>query len=193
MNYFSDTRFYKWLVLILVILNIATLSFLWISNNTHSGCRQHEHSDKFKERMHDRNDRFLKKELELNEEQIQLFTDMRQSHFNLMKTKRNEIHSLKKDLFHLVFKDAGQLKIDSLLSAIGTLQMEIEKSNFDHFKLLGEACTPEQQDKLRHVIHGVFMNITHDNSGRDHGKSSSSQRKGKKYRKKMSKEETQTQ
>ncbi len=160
MNYFSDIKLYKWLVIILIIINVLTLSFLWINDNADECVHPKARKEYSKKNAQERNERFLKKELNLTDDQLAQFNTLRSKHFNAVHTKKIEAHLIKEVLFEEVFKDSTNILLkDSLINAIAQKEAELELLNFKHFEALSSVCTPDQQDRLKHVILEVFLNI----------------------------------
>lgn len=96
---------------------------------------------------------FIVKELGFDETQMQEFRKLSKVHFKSMRVLDEESRKLKDELFSGIGdKNFTTRHADSITTLIGQLSKEKELNVFDHFKKVGEICTPEQKTKLDKII-----------------------------------------
>src|SRR4030042_3284859 len=94
MDIFTKNRFTFWTIVILVILNISTISMLWFNQNRRIGA-----SPQIREpRQDQRTLQFLQKELDLTDVQIRQYDQLRQAHAEQTRVLINDIRQSKKDM-----------------------------------------------------------------------------------------------
>jgi Spy/CpxP family protein refolding chaperone len=134
-------RFYKILILILVLMNITTLFFLL------SGPKHHGPPGK--------ND--LVNELEVTGKTKEKILSMQEVHFRdkhkLIETSR-ELHEKLFRSFSDPSKDSSDVR--QIIDDIVENKRETEQMTFDYFKEVNALCTPDQQKKLQELIHEVL-------------------------------------
>jgi Spy/CpxP family protein refolding chaperone len=159
MNYFANIRFYKWLIVILLILNIATLSFTIFSHLPHRPFRELPVNNPVdKEEMHKRNEIFLQRELNLDDEQMNLFRQSRKQHFSAQKELMKKNRMIREELSEAIFQTQfNQNKTDSLITLLGKITIAIETLNAQHFIELRSFCRPDQQQKFGKVFREIIV------------------------------------
>lgn len=98
---------------------------------------------------------FIAQELNLSEEQIIKIMSLRSSHFNQMRELHKQNKELKDRYFALVFED-NEKEVSMILNDMNALNYKIEKLTFDHFKAIKETLTPDQQPKLKSLLHDIL-------------------------------------
>jgi Spy/CpxP family protein refolding chaperone len=141
----KSTRFYKIVISILVIINITTLVFLWLTFNHPMGPPPHP----------GRLD--LVEKLGVEGENRAKIIALQDQHF---KTKDSLIRK-GRDLHERLYRFFNNSKKDStdisqLIDQIVENQRKTEQITFDHFKAISELCTPEQRKLLDEIIHKVL-------------------------------------
>lgn len=134
-----------WLVLILVLLNTATLTKLWL-DKTPIGPKGNRAEG----------EGLFTKELSLNKEQTQQIENLRKAHFQSIEALRSEQHKTRKSL-HAQWQE-GNVKdeVNVLSSKIGDLQRSIEMQTYKHFSSIRLLLTNEQKEKFDAIIHEVM-------------------------------------
>jgi hypothetical protein len=139
MSTLSKPGFLKWLVIVLLLVNAATLAYLYVG-------------DKKKPTPPKRGRDFFEKELGLNAQQkIQhdslhkIFSDKQQAIFARIKV-------LKDSLYFTSNASKDSTLVDYYTQKIGVELTTLEKESFYHFKKVRGICTPEQQIKLDTII-----------------------------------------
>jgi hypothetical protein len=134
-------RFYKIAVVVLVLINIASLSFLWFNRPPHpTKPGAHEISsmlgltgdnkakvDKIEKDHHREKQKLVAKDLKLHNELYQMI--------------------------------GANVDSDSLLIVIDANKKEIEKMTFDYFDEVASYCNDDQKAELRRFVHGAFEQL----------------------------------
>jgi protein CpxP len=153
MDLIKQNKTLTWLVVSLIVVNIAIVSFMWFNRPGETLLppppppKHRAPSDMVK---------FLRNELNLNKNQVEKFNELREQHFTTIDSLGKAMHSIKKQLMDNVFLDE-KINADSLAEQIGILQAEIEIETYDHFIELKEVCGKEQAEKLKKILHGFFL------------------------------------
>ncbi|MBA4313519.1 MAG: hypothetical protein C0417_12920 [Chlorobiaceae bacterium] len=153
MDIFTKNRFTFWTIVILVILNISTISMLWFNQNSRIG-----DSPQLREPKQDqRTLQFLQKELNLTDEQIHQYDQLRQAHGERTRPLVNDIRYSKKEMMDEIFNDEPDtIKAMQISDLIGKKQTELERITFKHFLDLKELCGKEQLGKLQGLMDEFF-------------------------------------
>ena len=149
MDYFTNKRFVIWTIIILVILNLFTLSAFWFTRIFNILPIQPIAMHEFHDINRNQGDKFMEKELNLSEEQKKKFEESREKHHNQSKALHEEIYVLKEQLIDELFStEVDSSKIKTLSEEIGMKQTELEMQNNTHILELKSICNPDQQEKL---------------------------------------------
>ncbi|MDN5204760.1 periplasmic heavy metal sensor [Fulvivirgaceae bacterium BMA10] len=160
MNYFTKNRMMIIAVVILVILNIITISMLWFPRHMRTPAH---HSTKIKKQPNV--ERYLERQLKLSSEQINDFKKLRADHFRESRELIGEIQELKQKMFtHLSSGHDNEAEVDDITRALGQKQAALELATYNHFKALWEICDDTQKKRFDKVIHTVMRRM-HDAHG----------------------------
>jgi Spy/CpxP family protein refolding chaperone len=154
MDFLTKRRLTNLAMIVLVILNLFTLTMLWFHQ--------------LRERLFPpppppdtegpgRVEHFLERELDLTKEQVERFDELRKQHFLRSEAIMEEIHQLKREITEQLFlssPDTG--KVGRLTEEIGSRQAQLERLLFKHFTDLKSACQPEQKRKFETLIHDLM-------------------------------------
>jgi protein CpxP len=152
MDLFTKNRFALISIITLVVLNIFTLTLLWIFH-----FRQPARVQPPFDRRAARVEKFLERRLNLSPEQSTEFKQLRRQHFQESMVVMNEIRELKEKMLDEVFsKDPDSLVVKNLTEQIGNKEAEREWLLFTHFRELRDVCTPEQRVKLEQIFQKIF-------------------------------------
>jgi protein CpxP len=152
MDLFTKNRFAFISIVILVVLNIITLTLLWIFH-----FRQPSRVQPPFDRRAARVEKFLERELNLSSEQSMEFKNLRRQHFEATMVVMDEIRELKEKMMSEVFsKDPDSAVVKNLTEQIGNKEAEREWLLYKHFRELRDVCTPEQQIKLHEIFLKIF-------------------------------------
>ncbi|MCF8307174.1 MAG: periplasmic heavy metal sensor [Ignavibacteriales bacterium] len=155
MNIFTEKKFTSILIILLVILNIGTITLLLLGRPEFPPAHPGDERPRDENRMIAG---LLKMELDFSEEQIRDYFELRSTHSEQVSQLNREIRRLKKEMFDEVLADVSEPEIsDSLLTLSQSKQNQVERLTFKHFLELKKICSPEQQTKLRRIFHRLFI------------------------------------
>lgn len=156
MAIFATKRFIKWTIIILVILNLTTLTMLWIKNNNKDSYKK----PRLPVRGPKESRQFLTRELSLSEEQDRLFKELRHGHRFQGKKIQHQIHKLKREIMEGLFDpDFDNSKLNHLISEIGKKHGELELLTFNHFRELKNVLNTSQRNKFLLLVHDLLRMI----------------------------------
>jgi hypothetical protein len=141
----KTTRFYKLLILVLVILNITTVFFLWKSS---------KHGPPHGPR------KSLVEVLELKGNKASQIKNLEEIHFrdkDALMEKSRRLHENLFKSFNDATKDSADISM--LIDKIVENQREIEQMTFDYFKSVNALCNNGQKEKLHEVIHDALARM----------------------------------
>lgn len=128
-----------WLISILIIANIATLTFFWIGHVKN----QKENSPK----------EFLSKKLNFSESQKNAYFKLAKEHNESAKTIRDQIKIDKENLFQLLKSDTinDSVRNSSAMKVSLSIQ-SLDILTFEHFRKVRAICTEEQKPIFDELI-----------------------------------------
>ncbi|MBP9151960.1 MAG: hypothetical protein KBF73_06725 [Flavobacteriales bacterium] len=138
----TKTRILTILVVVMVLLNAATLAFFLKSN--HRGPRPHGRKEAGPKNM-------VIEKLKFNDAQIAQYEGLIAEH----QLSINKNDSLMFEARHALFVQLSkqdQREIEVQLNTIGRLQKEVENVHFQHFTELKALCTEEQLPAFEELI-----------------------------------------
>lgn len=124
-----------WVVLLLIVMNIVSLSALWIGHTKGPG----------KGRGDGPGGKFLEERLELTRAQITQLRDIREGHFPKMMSLTNDFQEKRKRFHGTLSTGANDSQLDELAAEVGKAQAKIEREIYDHFSQIRAICTEEQK------------------------------------------------
>ena len=170
MNYFSTRRVTTWTIILLILLNLATLAMLWMSHFKQPAAPLPQQGAR-------NTKQFLQHELGLTDDQARQFEELRQQHFQQSKVFVDAIQQLKRELLDEVFASTPNLEtMQNIAEEIGTNQAELETLRYHHFLELKALCQPDQVKKFRALFHEIYPPETHPDPARPPQTGTSEQR-----------------
>ncbi|MCX6258565.1 MAG: hypothetical protein NTW49_11815 [Bacteroidia bacterium] len=149
MDIFKKNKILISIVVILTVLNIASLITLWLMNYRDFHHRLGLPQIPPQELMQ----KFLNNELNLSDKQSDFFRKSGNLHFTRVRNILDSIHEDKKQMFDELFKEhPDTLKIRGLISNIGRKQAEIERVTFNNFLIMKNKCNAVQQLKFKLIF-----------------------------------------
>ncbi|NVN94375.1 MAG: hypothetical protein HXX18_03720 [Bacteroidetes bacterium] len=145
MNYFKEKKFAFWAIVILVVLNVATLSMIWL----HKPPRPFPPPPRSEKLIPD----FVIAELKLNATQQMAFNESEQQQMRKITPLLDSLHQYKQQLFLSAFEnstDTANMKI--MIHQIGLLAEKIDLYTFYHVIELGNICNVEQKQMLKDLF-----------------------------------------
>lgn len=141
MDIFKKNRLTMWVIVLLVVLNLLTISAIWMKN-----------FPRFDKRKSG-GEKFLIEELKLTDDQVEQFRELRDIHFDETKVIHREMNDLRQAITDELFREnPDSAKVAQWAEEVGRMHAAIENARFAHFQALKEICEPEQRDKFRSVM-----------------------------------------
>lgn len=141
-----NNKIVGWLIVLLILANIATLTFFWIGHLKN----QRNHSPK----------EFLAKSLHFSETQKNAYFELAKDHNESANKIREQIKINKEELFQLLKSE----KIDDSIKKNAALKISIsiqalDMLTFEHFKKVRALCTEEQKPKFDELIQKMVNSV----------------------------------
>jgi Spy/CpxP family protein refolding chaperone len=141
-----NNKIVGWLIGLLILANIATLTFFWIGHLKN----QRNHSPK----------EFLAKSLHFSETQKNAYFELAKDHNESANKIREQIKINKEELFQLLKSE----KIDDSIKKNAALKISIsiqalDMLTFEHFKKVRALCTEEQKPKFDELIQKMVNSV----------------------------------
>lgn len=145
MNYFKEKKIAFWTILILIVLNISTLTMIWV----HRPPRHFPHPPRSEKFIPD----FVIAELKLNAIQKEAFEKSEQQQMKKITPLLDSLHLCKQQLFLSSFEDVvDSAKMNVLIQQIGAIAEKIDVITFFHIIELKKNCNQQQQDILKNLF-----------------------------------------
>ena len=147
-----NNKVVAWLIGILILANIATLTFFWIGHFKY----KRDHSPK----------EFLAKNLQFSEAQKNAYFELAKNHNESAKKIRAQIKIDKENFFSLLKNEqiVDSVKNNAALKASLSIQ-SLDILTFDHFKKVRELCTEEQKPKFDDLIQKMVNSVNNPQKG----------------------------
>ncbi|MDE3251965.1 MAG: periplasmic heavy metal sensor [Bacteroidota bacterium] len=151
MNYFSKNRWVGIALLFLVLLNLGTLTTLWLMRPNRMGPPAKAGSGVVD---------FIVQELGFDSAQKKQLILLREEHQQKIREVRRKNRDAK-NVFFALLKDSSlsEEALDKAAIASAAYDAETDKLTFLHFREIRKICTPEQQKKFDLVIQEVLRMI----------------------------------
>lgn len=146
----SKTKLLTILVIILLIINIITLSFFFIKaprNHHPRDFRPKGPSEVIIDRLH------------FDKNQIAQFNNLIEAHQLKIISFDEKINNVKIELYFQLSKPENKYLTDSLLTILAATQKQIEEAHLQHFKEVKNLCRPNQiedYNKLTNDLGDLF-------------------------------------
>lgn len=152
MDWFNQLRLKNTLILLLVMMNLITVSVLWVQTGvTDSG------ENKKRVKQSQESAEMMREELGLSKEQSEKISSLLLEYHAQTKPVNEQMTEMKKQLAERVFLDENDSALAIRLSEqIGMLQKDLELLRFRHFTNIAAVCDSAQKAKLRPVIIQLF-------------------------------------
>jgi Spy/CpxP family protein refolding chaperone len=146
MKILSNIKFLWIIILILIVLNIASITAVWIEERGDEVPVLRERA------MMNRRDHFLKRELNFTDEQQAQFDSFLDKHRNQLESKLEEIRTLREELMGMMRNQEFSTESENIVRQIGEKQSELELMNYQHFKDVMSICNEEQKQMFLETI-----------------------------------------
>lgn len=133
----SKTKLLSYAVIVLIIINIITLSFFIFKGPKQKGERN-ERGPKNSPRE------IIVRKLHFDEDQIAKYDDLIKQHSESVSAIDNKISTLKNSLYKELSNSENKTVTDSLFKQIANNQTKIETLHYNHFLDIKNLCKPDQ-------------------------------------------------
>ncbi len=141
----ENTRFLKITIIVLLVVNIATLVFMWTGRN---GGPRPPHGG-----GPPRIAEYLTEELKLSEEQQKQFKELRDSNHERIQEINEKNGKLHKAYFEMLGASPVDMnKVSLIADSMSAYTKQIELLTFEHFQKVRGMCDPTQQKKFDLII-----------------------------------------
>jgi len=150
------------LVIILAVLNAATLAFIWLQRPAGAGPQKGSGEDPAV---------LLARQLGFSQQQQQQFEELRALHQIQMKIWGDSLKTLKERQYSLLISH-DPVGAGAVIQAIGEVHRQIEQVTFDHFSRALQLCTPQQRQQYEKMLYRAITDIprqTRDQPRNDRG------------------------
>ena len=148
MDIFSQKKLMSRIIIFLVVLNLATLSFFVYKEIAHRGPLLFPKNEAYKDVSS-----ILQKELQLTNKQLEAFNKIRENYFkkevSLKQIIRDEKDQMNVEMFNSKTNDS---LIITLAKSISANEYKMELLRYDQAKELKLVCTPKQQDRFQNLV-----------------------------------------
>jgi len=148
MNFITKNKWLAVAFVLLILINIATLTALWWVKKSLQSEDKPPQGGAIA---------FLIKELQLDSSQQQQLKELRDEHRSATQDTRKKNREAKETFFSLLSKEnITDAEIDQAASVSVQYDAELAKITFDHFKKIKTICTERQKEKFDEIIHQVL-------------------------------------
>jgi len=173
MNFYTRDRKSNWVLIILVILNLALLATIWYPKlnppekvTPTEQKKQEDYDKRYILAEQDRKQRdkrlvgFLKKELNFTRDQVDKFIQLRDEHFQKTIQLRRQVDDLRREMMeHLLDQQPDSSQVEKLAEKMGQKTAELEKAVFYHFIELMGVCDSEQKSKYKSLLREILNQL----------------------------------
>ena len=146
MELLSNKRFLWIIILALLILNIASITTIWVKE-------WNDRSPRIREsRPPIARDHFLKRQLNFSTEQQAEFDTLLSKHRDQLELKADEIRTLREELMSMMRNQEFTSESEDIVRRIGEKQSELELLNYNHFKDVMSICNDEQKQLFMETL-----------------------------------------
>ena len=152
MDVIQQNKFKNQLIIVLLAINLITVSVLWMQVFKKDAPMQKAPESRPGESVN-----LMKQALDLNDGQTKQFEKMQADQLEQSKKYNDHLTELKKQLADELFhKNPDTTLVNSKAKEIGELQSKVEVVRFKQFNKLMAILTPEQKEKLKPVLSDLF-------------------------------------
>ncbi len=152
MDWLKQNMMKNWLIVVLLGLNVLTLSMLWVRMAQTEQPRRREGGTGPQGSLD-----LMRRMLDLDEKQAERVDSVLAAQREESKEYNDRLAARKRELAEDLFTDLSDTSRASAAAAeIGELQSKVEMIRFRHFQELLTLCTPAQREKLKPIVLEVF-------------------------------------
>ena len=144
--------FFRWLTILLIILNLGTIIFYW------AGYFRNQFMNDPRE--------FLSNRLNFTDQQKKEYFILAREHNQNAINLREEIKKRKENLFHLLKSDhvSDSARNDAASKVSQSIQL-LDISTFEHFRKVRAMCTEVQKPKFDDLLEQMFNSVSSQQKG----------------------------
>lgn len=162
MDIFTKKHFTFWIILILVIINLGTLTALWFIRLGQTAPKEPPLGIRPENAQY-----FLIRELNLDKDQISQYNALKNEHARRTRRIMREVHRLRETIRNELRSSSPDTSLMNRLSEeIGRLHAQKDRILFSHLLDVKSLCGPEQKAKLEKIIDELFVMIAPPESRR---------------------------
>lgn len=152
MKKLKKNKFTKWLIVILLLVNIVTVAFFW--------------GNHFKKEKDNSPKEFLARKLNFTDSQRRLYFELASDHNHNAKKIREQIKNNKDNLFQLLKSDTiiDSARNNAALKVSLSIQ-SLDILTFEHFKKVRALCSKEQKPKFDALIQKMVNSVNSPQKG----------------------------
>jgi protein CpxP len=146
------TRKINWMalgIIVLVLLNIGLVAMLWM--------RQQNDKPAETPQAAGGPGTMMIRELSFDSLQARRFDTLRNAHHARVEQLRKDMRRLK-ELFFEGIRHNEQAS-DSVAGAMAALQVEVDRTTYNHFRQVRALCTPDQQEKFDRIFQRILAQM----------------------------------
>lgn len=163
METISKNKLLFTIIILLVLINVSTLSLMWYwkIKEPHPPVVEPRRDGPPPEGRE-----FLKEQLKLSDFQMETVDKIRDEHLSQIRKIKDGMKELKDKLFsNLSNPDADTNKLKEITNQIGTYEAKIDLITYNNFREVRKICTDEQKKKFDEII----LDVLRMNAPRPHG------------------------
>jgi protein CpxP len=140
----ANSRFLKIVLVLLLLINIGTLSYLWLDSHHGRPEGGPGRPDVFT---------FLCNELKLDDQQVKQYEALRDEHHHAVEAMQEHGRQLREQFFGMLQNNpVDSAGVKRMTDSIAATQEQIEMATFYHFRKVRAILRPEQQKRFDEVI-----------------------------------------
>lgn len=149
MDYFTKNKVLFWCVIVLILLNMASLGSFWMKKpplGPPSGLPPMPGGQKV-----------MEERLGLSDQQVQQFEQIRNDHFTETIPLQEEMHKLRLELLEEIFVTTPEeAKIQEILKTLEQKSGQFEAGLLQHFQQLKNVCDQQQTEALKLMLADII-------------------------------------
>lgn len=150
-----------WLVVLLAVLNISTITTIVIHNRQESEENQTFSMDNDGQNL--LNGRYMRQVVGFDNEQMDSFRNAKHEFQPVANQIILNIDSLKNEMFNELNNEiTDTIKLNLLSDQIGVLHADLKKKTYAFYLTVKTICKPEQHEKLKQIFTPLYRNIPDD-------------------------------
>lgn len=158
MNDMNIEKKYRWALtglIIMILLNAATLITVWLNHPDGKDWRNHRSYQHERGSMQE----YMKEKLRLTDQQAESIVELRRGHYREIRSFRDSLEQNRRDYFRFVMsEDAGdQIKRDSVLTLLTRQYENIEELLYSHMTEVKEILDEKQQERFEELMLNTFF------------------------------------